>query len=106
MTEEATLILCTAPNEEKGRELARGLVEAKLAACVNVIPGISSFYVWKGELQDDREVQLFIKTRPDLAERVEEWLGKHHPYDVPEILFIPIRGGSVAYLGWVRDQTI
>ncbi len=97
--------MCTAPNEEAGAELARGLVSAGLAACVNVLPGVRSIYVWQEALQDDHEVQLFIKTRPELAERVSSWLEEHHPYEVPEILFLPIRGGSGAYLGWLREQT-
>jgi periplasmic divalent cation tolerance protein len=105
MEDEAILVLCTAPSEDVGAKLARGLVEGKLAACVNVIPGLRSFYVWKGELNDDAEVQLFIKTRVSRAKEVESYLAEHHPYDTPEVLFLTIRGGSDKYLDWLREQT-
>lgn len=105
MEDEAILVLCTAPNEDVGAKLARGLVEGKLAACVNVIPGLRSFYVWKGELNDDAEVQLFIKSRLHRYDALEAWLREHHPYDVPEIIALPIEGGSKDYLGWLEAQT-
>jgi periplasmic divalent cation tolerance protein len=103
--DEPLLVLCTAPaSNDTAPTLARGLVEARLAACVNVIPGLRSFYRWEGTVQDDAEVQLLIKTcRRRLAE-VERWLAEHHPYDVPEMLALPIAGGSNAYLSWLRQQ--
>jgi periplasmic divalent cation tolerance protein len=101
----AVVILCTAPNGDVGAMLARGLVQANLAACVNIIDGIRSFYVWKGALQDDREVQLVIKTRRDLVDAVEKWLSKNHPYEVPEVLALTVEAGSRSYLDWVFAQT-
>lgn len=105
MDDAPILVLCTAPNDEVGAKLARGLVEAGLAACVNVIPGLRSFYRWKGEMNDDAEVQLFIKTRSSRFAEVRDWIGQNHPYEVPEILEIPIQGGSPAYLDWLREMT-
>lgn len=105
MQDEPILALCTAPDSETASRLAKGLVEEKLAACVNLVPGLRSFYVWKGELHEDGEVQLLIKTRSSRAKELEAWLKEHHPYDVPEILFVTIRGGSDEYLDWLREQT-
>lgn len=99
------VVLCTAPDAEVGARLARGLVEARLAACVNVIPGLRSFYSWQGRVQDDTEVQLFIKTRRGRVEDVERWIGEHHPYDVPEVLVLSVAGGSKPYLDWLRAET-
>jgi len=105
MSNEAILVLCTAPNAEEAERLAKGIVEAGLAACVNVVAGLRSFYVWDGKLQDDTEVQLLIKTREERAVELRDWIGEHHGYDVPEILFVPITGGSERYLAWLRERT-
>ena len=106
MEDPAILILCTAPGAgDTAAELARGLVEARLAACVNVVPGIRSFYRWQGSLQDDAEMQLLIKTRRSRFAAIEAWLAENHPYDVPEVLALRIEQGSPAYLQWLADQT-
>ena len=105
MEDGPLLILCTAPDGDVAATLARGLVEARLAACVNVVAGLRSFYVWKGELQDDAEVQLLIKSRRARFDALEAWLREHHPYQVPEIIAVPIERGSAAYLGWLVEQT-
>jgi periplasmic divalent cation tolerance protein len=99
------VVLCTAPDANVAARLARGLVEAKLAACVNVISGLKSFYVWKGELQEDAEVQLVIKSRREHLAALEAWIAEHHPYDVPEVLCLAVDGGSKAYLDWLYQQT-
>ncbi len=105
MEDRAILVLCTAPDETVGAELARGLVEARLAACVNLIPGVRSFYTWQGKLEDDNEVQLFVKTRESRFDAVNDWLQNAHPYDVPEVLALPITAGAGSYLKWLREQT-
>ncbi|GAB5544845.1 MAG: divalent cation tolerance protein CutA [Sandaracinaceae bacterium] len=105
MADDAIVVLCTAPDEGVGATLARGLVDAKLAACVNLVPGVRSFYAWEGEVHDDAEVQLLIKSRRARFAALEAWLGEHHPYDVPEIIALPIEVGSKAYLGWLETQT-
>lgn len=105
MEDDAILALCTAPDAETAAKLGKALVSEHLAACVNVIPGLRSFYEWEGEVQDDGEVQLFIKTRASRTDELEARLRELHPYDVPEILFLTIRGGSKDYLGWLRETT-
>lgn len=105
MTTAAVVILCTAPNADVAATLAKGLVHSNLAACVNVIDGLRSFYVWKGAMQDDREVQLVIKTRRDRVEDVERWLSQNHPYEVPEVLAIDVVAASKSYLEWLFAQT-
>ncbi|MBX3271555.1 MAG: divalent-cation tolerance protein CutA [Sandaracinaceae bacterium] len=99
------VVLCTAPDGEVAARLARGLVEARLAACVNVIGGLRSFYSWKGELHDEPEVQLLVKTRRARFDEVVAWLGAHHPYEVPEILALEVAAGGARYLDWIRAQT-
>lgn len=102
----AVVILCTAPAEGDAAErLARGLIEARLAACVNLVPSVRSFYVWHGELQDDREVQLVIKTRSALTARVEQWLADNHPYEVPEFVVLDAARVAPSYLAWLLAQT-
>lgn len=105
MAEESLLVLCTAPDAETGARLARGLVQERLAACANLIPGLRSFYTWEGEVQDDAEVQLLVKTRRGRLDEIERWLSDNHPYDVPEIIALPITGGSNAYLDWLQNET-
>jgi len=101
---DALVILCTAPNGEVGAALARGLVDAQLAACVNLIDGVRSFYRWQGKVEDDAEVQLVIKTRASRLDAVKAWIADHHPYDEPEVLALPVGGGSAGYLGWIGEQ--
>jgi periplasmic divalent cation tolerance protein len=105
MQDGPILVLCTAPDADQAAKLARGLVEARLAACVNIVPGLRSFYVWKGEVHDEPEVQLFIKSRRPRFEALRDWLKTNHPYEVPEILALPIEAGSEDYLGWLDEQT-
>ncbi len=104
MSDTPLLVLCTAPDEAAATTLARGLVERRLAACVNVLAGVRSFYVWEGALHDEPEVQLLIKTRGSRYDALEAWLAEHHPYDVPEVIALPIERGSEAYLGWLGQQ--
>lgn len=98
------LVLVTSPDEEAGRALARRLVNEGLIACGNVVPGLTSVYRWKGEVQEDPEVLLLLKTTsdalPDLKRRVLEL----HSYDVPEFLALPVTEGSDRYLRWVMGE--
>lgn len=88
------------PSEAQAAELARAIVQARLAACVQV-QAIRSFYVWQEQAHDEPEWLLSIKTRHALYPQLETWLLEHHPYDTPEILCLPITAGSAAYLAWV-----
>jgi len=105
MKDEAILVLTTAPDRETAARLAQGLVDARLAACVNVIDGLRSFYIWKDALCDEPEVQLVIKSRAALTDQLEDWILRKHPYEVPEFLVLPVAHGSAGYLGWLSEQT-
>jgi periplasmic divalent cation tolerance protein len=96
------VVLLTAPDVEVGTRLARALVAEGLAACVNVVPGVRSVYRWQGELHDDAEVLLVAKTRADRAEAFGVRVRELHPYELPELLRLPVVGGSAGYLDWVR----
>ena len=99
------VVLVTAPDEACAERLARALVEERLAACVNVLPGVRSFYRWEGVVQDDTELLLVAKTRPERLEALAARVKELHPYDLPEVLEIPATGGSDAYLDWVRSES-
>ena len=102
---QLVVILCTVPDEATAKKLATGLVEGRLAACVNAVPGVKSFYRWQGKLESDSEVQLLIKSCRDRFDDVVAWLGEHHPYDVPEVLALRADGVSAAYLSWAIEST-
>ena len=92
------------PTEAQAAELARALVQQQLAACVQLQP-VRSFYVWQGQAHDEAEWLLSIKTRSALYPRLEAWLREHHPYEVPEIVALPLTRASPAYRDWVLAQT-
>ena len=97
------LILSTVPASESGA-MAKNLVERRLAACVNVMP-VRSVYRWKGEMSDEEEHLLVIKTRKRRAEKVMAEIRLLHPYEVPEILALPVTAGHLPYLRWVYGET-
>ena len=101
---DAIVILCTVPSVEVGETLGRSLVEARLAACVNVLPGLTSIYRWEGQVQIDREAQLIIKTRASLLDRASAHIAASHPYQTPEVIALPITGGSERYLAWLAGE--
>jgi len=103
---KAMVVLCTAPAEgDVAARLARGLVDARLVACVNVLPGVRSFYRWEGEVADDGETLLVIKTVPEQVGAVSRWLADAHPYDVPEVIALPVSDGAASYLSWVAEES-
>ena len=97
------VIYSTAPPSESAT-LARSLINKNLVACVNITP-VRSLYRWKGEFCDDEEHLLIIKTRRELAEAVINAIKEEHPYEVPEIIALPVIAGSVPYLDWVYEET-
>lgn len=100
------LVQITAPDLETARHLARALVSRKIAACVNISPGLRSIYFWEGALQEDEEVLLLVKTRGGILERgLIPLVLEIHPYHLPEIIALPIVGGSQDYLDWIREET-
>lgn len=103
--DDIVVLLCTVSSAEQGAELARPLVEEGLAACVNVVPGLRSIYRWKGEVCDDPEALLVIKTRRAKTAALAERVQALHPYDTPELIALPVEAGLTGYLGWVREET-
>ncbi len=100
-----TVILCTVPTEESAEEIARTLVEERLAACVSIIPGLRSIYRWKDEIEDDPELLLLIKTRRELFEPLSAHLQRLHPYEVPEIVALEVNETSPSFLDWLLGTT-
>ena len=98
------VVLVTAPSDDVAKEIGRRLVDEQLAACVNVVSGVTSIYRWEGERQETPESLLVIKTRsaryPDLERRVLDL----HPYAVPEVVAVAVETGAAAYLSWVCDS--
>ncbi len=106
MNDQATLIFVTVPTMEIGKQIARSLVENRLAACVNIIPTVNSTYTWEGQVHDDEEVLLLIKSRRELFESdLVPAVCKIHPYQVPEIIALPVLMGLPAYLNWIEQVT-
>ncbi|XP_075971343.1 protein CutA homolog [Anticarsia gemmatalis] len=94
----------TVPNMDVGKTLGRGLVQNKLAACVNIIPQVTSIYEWKGELNEDSELLLMIKTRTSVVDKLTEYVRSNHPYEVCEVISVPIKNGNPPYLKWIGEQ--
>jgi len=97
------VVLSTCAGEADAERIARALVEGQLAACVSVVPGLRSFYRWQGRLENSGEVLLLIKTSRDLFPALKAGLEKIHPYEVPEILALPIVEGAENYLAWINS---
>ncbi|XP_029595203.1 protein CutA homolog isoform X1 [Salmo trutta] len=100
-THSAAFVTC--PNEQVAKDLARGIVEKKLAACVNIVPKITSVYEWQGKIQEDSEVLLMIKTRSSKVASLAEYVRSNHPYEVAEVISLPIEQGNPPYLKWLGD---
>lgn len=103
MSEQALVVLSTCPDPDTASRLARMLVEQRLAACVNLIPGLRSVYEWEGRIEEDAEVLLVIKTSRARYPELEARLTEAHPYEVPEILALDVTAGLPAYLAWLHD---
>lgn len=105
MTTETLLVHCTCPDSESANRLARQMVEPGLAACVNVIPHLTSVYAWEGNIHEDTEVLLLIKTTAKRYHQLERAILESHPYELPEIIAVPIERGLPGYLDWVDQST-
>ena len=101
---ERVVVLSSVGTAEDAARIARALVERRLAACVNVLPGVRSFYRWKGAVQEDEERLLVIKTRRERFEALCEALVALHPYELPEAIVLPIEAGHAPYLGWLDES--
>ena len=104
MNAQYGMAMTTCPDSAIGRRLADGLLGNRLAACVQTLP-IHSAYRWKGAIQREPEILLLIKTKAALYPEVEAYLRAHHPYETPEILWLPIAAGFAGYLAWIDAET-
>ncbi len=105
MNTEYIVLFCTVPGREVANAVADTLVGRGLAACVNIIPGLLSVYTWKGEICRDEEMLCVIKSRASLFSSIEGAIREVHPYEVPEIISLPILQGHASYLRWIEDVT-
>lgn len=106
MDSQLIVVFITAPSKEVGQQIATALLEQKLAACVNIIPSILSMYRWEGKLNQDEEVLLVVKTRAEIfTDGLVPAVRAVHPYDLPEIIALPILQGLVSYLDWIEAET-
>jgi periplasmic divalent cation tolerance protein len=101
---DVVLVLTTLGADVDAAAFARTIVEERLAACVNVLPVMTSVYRWKGSVERDREQQVIMKTTADRVDVLEARVRALHPYELPEFLVLPASGGSIAYLDWVRES--
>jgi len=104
MSGDLQLCLCTCPDGDVAGKIADQLVVEQLAACVNIVPGIMSVYRWQGEVEHGQEVLLLIKTSKLLWSRLEQRLQALHPYELPEIIAVPITTGQADYIKWIEDS--
>lgn len=104
MASAARVVLVTVPRGGKAGELAEGIVEARLASCVNLVPEIVSVYRWRGKVRKDAESLLVIKTVAARLKALEAWVKARHPYETPEFLVLPVAGGSREYLKWLLAE--
>jgi periplasmic divalent cation tolerance protein len=103
---EAVLIISNFPDQKTATLLAEALVEQRLAACVNVLSPCVSIYRWQGKIESAGEIPVLIKTRKQHYDRIEQLIKMMHPYELPEVIMVPITGGLPAYLQWIADTTL
>jgi periplasmic divalent cation tolerance protein len=99
-------VLTTVPDQAQAEALARELLTARLAACIQIGATVQSLYHWRGQIETASEIPLAIKTRAGLYPRVEETIRRRHPYELPEIVAVPISCGLPAYLDWIAAETM
>ncbi len=101
---DAVIILCTCGNQDEALAICNALIDARLAACVNLLQPVQSIYRWHGKVENAQEILLIIKTTEEHFPTVRDRITKLHSYDTPEIIAIPVINGSDKYLAWLRDQ--
>lgn len=102
---DALVVLVTTPTPERAAEIARALVDERLAACGNVVPGLRSIYRWEGKVQEDAEALLVLKTTRARFDALRARVLALHPYELPEVIALPIEAGSAPYLAWIAAET-
>lgn len=101
---DKVVVYTTCGNITEAESIARNLIDNRLAACVNVVPGLLSYYRWQGKVENDAELLLMIKTAGSLVDEVRNVLETLHSYDLPEMIVLPIIGGSPSYLEWLEQE--
>ena len=101
MADNFIMIFSTCPTQASAERIALSVVKARLAACVNVIPGLRSYYEWKGQVEVGDEVLLVIKSRVELFDALQNMIASQHPYELPEVIAVPISTGFPPYLAWL-----
>ena len=99
------IVITTLPSKEEAEKLSEKLLKARLAACVNISSQMESLFHWKGQIDRQNEVLVIMNSRKQLFTKLSEWIMTHHPYDVPEILALPVLMGSDDYLNWINEET-
>ncbi|MBL8431293.1 MAG: divalent-cation tolerance protein CutA [Dechloromonas sp.] len=103
---DTMLVLTNCPDEEAANAIALAVVEARLAACVNILPRVQSIYRWQGRIESATEIPLLIKSTAASYPALEQAIRTLHPYEIPEIVALPITAGLPAYLNWVAEETL
>jgi periplasmic divalent cation tolerance protein len=103
---DGRVVWVTLPDRETAVRLCRTLVEERLAACGNIIPGVTSLYRWEGEIREDDELLVILKTQRSVLKKLLQRVAELHPYEVPEILALPVEAGHSPYLDWVGRSTL
>ncbi|XP_060663861.1 protein CutA homolog [Drosophila nasuta] len=101
----SSVAFVTTPDKESAKKLAHGIIERKLAACVNIMPQIESIYMWEGKVNEDNEYLMMIKTRSTRIDELSKFVRENHPYSVAEVISLPIQAGNLPYLNWIT-QTV
>ena len=104
MQDQYQLVLCTCPDQDSAQIIAEHLIDQKLAACVNILPGITSIYSWQGKRESAQELLLVIKTTKTVYDSLEKTITELHPYELPEIIAANIENGSAGYLSWISNS--
>jgi periplasmic divalent cation tolerance protein len=100
------VVLVTAPDQETARKLARVVLEARLAACANLLPGVESHFWWQGKIDTGSEVLILFKTTRTSFGKLEKLIVANHPYETPEVITLPILEGNTAYLQWIDESMV
>ncbi len=103
---DAVVVLTTVANVEEADKLVRVLLERRLIACGTILPGARSLYRWEGKIADESEVVLLLKTRAERVDSLEVAFGELHPYQVPELLALPVTAGLARYIAWINEETV
>jgi len=104
MSADLQIVLCTVPDRETADMIAGALVTEELAACVNILPGVTSVYRWQGAVEQSQELLLVIKTRQAVWSMLEAQIQALHPYELPEIVAVPITSGEADYIQWLENS--